>query len=74
MPDIVTRGKLFTIEVDGGGWLIARSARSGIEIARVRVSNETTEAHVTAARQLVTLVFEDLQAQGYPHAHDDVKL
>ena len=54
---------LFSIEVDGHGMMIARIGQR--ELARVHVLNETAEAHITAARQLVVLAFEDLQAQGY---------
>jgi len=63
---------LFSIEVDGHGAMIARIGQR--ESARVRVLNETTEAHIAAARQLVVLVFEDLRAQGYPRAYDDEEL
>lgn len=63
---------LFSIEVDGHGMMIARIGQR--ESARVHVLNETTEAHITAARQLVVLVFEDLRAQGYPHAYCDEEL
>lgn len=62
---------LFSIEV-GHGMMIARIGQR--ELARVHVLNETTEAHITAARQLVVLAFEDLQAQGYPRAYGDEKL
>jgi len=63
---------LFSVEVDGHGTMIARIGQR--ESARVHALNETAEAHISAARQLVVLVFEDLRAQGYPHAHDDEEL
>jgi len=63
---------LFSIEVDGHGMMIARIGQR--ELARVHVLNETAEAHITAARQLVVLAFEDLQVQGYPRAYGDEKL
>lgn len=66
---------LFSIEVDGHGMMVARIGQR--ELARVHVLNETAEAHITAARQLVVLAFEafeDLQAQGYPRAYGDEKL
>lgn len=65
--------KLFSVEVDGHGSMIARS-QSGFEITRVNVLGCDTTAHVNAAIQLVHEVFEDLRAQGYPHAHDDEEL
>lgn len=71
MPDMLTQGKLFTVVVDGFGVMMAL-APSGREIAQVRVYNETTAAHLEAARDLMQLVFEDLQAQGYPRAYDDL--
>lgn len=62
--------RLLTIAVDGHGSMIAFSPNSGIEIVRVDVISDSTEAHISAARQLVSVAFQSLQAEGYPRAHD----
>jgi hypothetical protein len=62
--------KLFTVEVDGYGSMIATIGSR--ESARVSVIGDSTASHITAARELVALVFQDLHAQGYAHAHDNV--
>lgn len=61
--------KLFTVAVDGHGDMIAFSPSSGIEIARVTVLNDSTEAHTTAARELANQAFASLAAEGYARAY-----
>lgn len=63
---------LFIVAVNGHGDMIAFSPHSGIEIAQVRVLNDTTAAHTTAARELVNKAFASLEAEGYPRAYDDI--
>jgi hypothetical protein len=50
------------------GEMVALSPASGIEIARARVADETTYAHVAAAENLITFAFEALQVEGYERA------
>lgn len=62
--------RLIVIAVDGHGSIVALSPRSGYEMARVSVPADSHEAHVTAARELISAAFEELRAQGYPNARE----
>lgn len=62
---------LMIIEVDQDEhMLVARSPRSGIQIASARVSDITNASHVLAAHELVESALNALAAEGYERAHD----